>query len=356
MKFPSLLSKRSLGIDIGTSSIKVVELSSFAGRIKLENYAQVSSKVLYQKPFRTFERNTLLLSTQEISKTLKAIFEEAKIKPKKVYFSIPDYASFFTTFELPPMTQEEISFAVEAEARRHIPVPIPEVTWDWQLIGKKQIGKKYRFKILLVAVPKEVVAQYQTLAATLNLESIFLEAEVFSLARSLVEKKSGIVGIIDIGARTTTCSIIERGVLKISHSFDLSGNEMRDRIAKSLGIDHEKAEELKTRYGLIQTSTLEGKEIKNILAPLVDLILEEVNRTFSHFFISEGKEVEKIILAGGEANLPGLLLYSQNYFKKEVEIANPFKKIYFPPILEETLKEMGPSFAIAVGLAQREFE
>jgi type IV pilus assembly protein PilM len=356
MKFPSLLSKRSLGIDIGTSTIKVVELSSFAGRIKLENYGQISSKALYQKPFRTFEKSTLLLSTQEISKALKAIFEEAKIKSKKAYFSIPDYASFFTTFELPPMTQEEISFAVETEARRHIPVPMAEVTWDWQLTGKRQIGKKYRSKILLVAVPKEVVAQYQTLATTLELESISLEAEVFSLARALIEKKAGIIGIIDIGARTTTCSIIERGVLKLSHSFDLSGNEMTERIAKSLGIDYEKAEELKTKYGLIQTSIPEGKEIKDILLPLVDLIFEEANRTFSHFSLSEGKEVEKIILAGGEANLPGLLPHSKNYFKKEVEIANPFKKIYFPPILEETLKEMGPSFAIAIGLAEREFE
>jgi type IV pilus assembly protein PilM len=224
------------------------------------------------------------------------------------------------------------------------------------LIGKREIGKKYRFKILLVAVPKEVVTQYQTLATTLGLESISLEAEVFSLARALVEKKAGIIGIIDIGARTTTCSIIERGILKLSHSFDLSGNEMTERIAKSLGMDYDKAEELKTKYGLIQTPIPEGKEIKDILLPLVDLIFEEANRTFSHFFLSEGKEVEKIILAGGEANLPGLFQYSKNYFKKEVEIANPFKKIYFPPILEETLKEMGPSFAIAVGLAEREFE
>lgn len=356
MKFSSLFRKRFLGIDIGTSTIKVVELSSFAGRIKLENYGQVSSKILFQKPFRTFEKSTLLLSTQEISKALKAIFEEAKIKTKKAFFSIPDYASFFTSFELPPMTKEEMPFAVEAEARRHIPVPLGEVDWDWQLIGKREVGKKQKFKILLVAVPKEVVNQYQALATTLELESIALEAEVFSLARALVEKKSGIVGIVDIGARTTTCSIIERGVLKLSHSFDLSGNELTERIAKSLAIEPEVAENLKTKYGLISTETPEGRETQEILIPLIDLILKEINQVFYHFLVSEGKEVEKIILAGGDANLPGLFQYCQNYFKKEVEIANPFKKIYFPPILEETLKEMGPSFAVVVGLAERGFE
>lgn len=356
MKFSSIFRKKFLGIDIGTWAIKVVELSSFAGRIKLENYGQISSKVLYLKPFRTFEKSTLLLSTQEIIKAIKAIFEEAKIKTKKAFFSFPDYATFFTTFELPPMTKEEIPFAVEAEARRHIPVPLAEVAWDWQLIGKREIGKKQKFKILLVAVPKEIVNQYQMIATALELQSIALEAEVFSLARALVEKKEGIVGIVDIGARTTTCSIIEKGILRISHSFDLSGDELTERIAKSLGIDSEIAESLKIKFGLISTEIPEGREIREILLPLIDFILKEVEQTFYQFSVSEGKEVEKIILAGGNANLPGLLQYCQNYFKKKVEIANPFKKIYFPPILEETLREMGPSLAIAIGLAERGFE
>ena len=96
MKFPSILPKRSLGIDIGTSAIKIVELSSFAGRIKLENYGQISSRALYQKPFRTFEKSTFLLSTEDISRAIKAISEEAKMKSKKVIFSIPDFATFFT--------------------------------------------------------------------------------------------------------------------------------------------------------------------------------------------------------------------------------------------------------------------
>jgi type IV pilus assembly protein PilM len=355
MKFPSLFPKSSVGIDIGTSEIKVVQLSSFAGRIKLENYGQISSKALYQKPFRTFEKTTLLLSTPEIVKAIKAIFEEAKIKTKTAYFSIPDFATFFTIFELPPMTKEEIPFAVEAEARRHIPLPISEVAWDWQIVGRKPFLKKEKFLILLVSVPKEVVNQYSAIATSLGIESFSLESEIFSLIRALCEKE-GIVAIIDFGARSTSCSIIERKILKISRSFDLSEDEFVETLAKSLGVKEEVAERLEKNYGILPTESLEGKEVRDVLLPLINSLIIEIEQTFLKFKAREGKEVEKIILAGGGAKLPGLLQYFQNYFKKEVEIANPFKKIYFPPILEETLNEIGPSFSIAVGLALRAFE
>jgi type IV pilus assembly protein PilM len=355
MKFPTLFPKSSVGIDIGTSEIKVIQLSSFAGRIKLENYGQISCKALYQRPFRTFEKTTLLLSTQDIIRAIKAIFEEAKIKTKTAYFSIPDFATFFTTFELPPMTKEEIPFAVEAEARRHIPLPLSEVVWDWQLLERKPFMGKERLKILLVSVPKEVVNQYSSIAKSLGIESTSLEAETFSLVRALSEKDK-IISIIDIGARTTSCSIIDRKILKISRSFDLSEDEFVQAISKSLGIDPDLAEEMKKKYGILPTEIKEGGEIREILLPLINSLLRDIEQTFLRFKNTERKEVEKIILAGGGANLPGLLQYFQSYFKKEVEIANPFRKIYFPIILEETLKEMGPSYSIAVGLALRAFE
>jgi len=144
--------------------------------------------------------------------------------------------------------------------------------------------------------------------------------------------------------------------LKISRSFDLSEDEFAHAISKSLGVNQDLAEEMKKKYGLLPTETPEGKEVREVLIPLINSLLRDIEQTFLRFKNVEGKEVEKIILAGGGANLPGLLQYFQNYFKKEVEIANPFKKIYFPAILEETLREMGPSFSIAVGLAQRAFE
>ena len=361
MQFPKLLPKKFLGVDIGTSSVKIVELGSFAGRIKLENYGEMAAKVIYQKPFRTFEKSTLLLSAQDISRAIKAVLDETKVKTKESIFSIPDFATLFTTFELPPMTAEELPQAVNAEARKQIPMPLGEVTLDWQLIeGRVSDHKDEKLKILLAAVPNEVISQYQQIAELSGLKLLALEAEVFGLMRSLIEKKEkGVIGIIDIGARTTTCSIIEKRILEVSHSFDISGDDFTERIVKGLEMEEEMAEGFKRKYGILFSPlqlSPESKDIREILLPLIDIILRESEKIFRNFYLKEGKEIDKIILAGGTAFLPGILEYSQNYFRKEIEIANPFLKIFFPPILEKTLKEMGPAYAIAIGAALRGFE
>lgn len=359
MRFLGLIPQKFVGIDIGTSSIKVVEMSSWAGRKNLENYGEVLAEALYKKPFRTFEKSTLLLSNKDISRAIKAIMEEADIKSHRVAFSIPDFSTFFTTFELPPMSEEEIPQAVKTEAKRYVPLPLGEVILDWQLINKPKRNKTENLKILLVAVPNEVIDQYQRIATNLELKLSALEAEVFGLVRSLIRKEEkGVIALVDIGARSTSCSIIEKRVLKVSRSFDISGDNLTERVSKGLSLGYKVAEELKKKYG-ISTSPEEGEgnNVREILIPLIDLVVREIDKIFMSFHLKEKKEVEKIILAGGTAFLPGLLEYFRDYFtKKEVVIANPFSKIFFPPILEKTLKEMGPSYAIAVGMALRGVE
>ena len=348
-----LLPKRFLGIDIGTSFVKMVEISRLGHRKKLENYGAFPAAFFYEKSFRTFEKSTLLLSSEEIAKAIKAIIEEAKIKTRQVVFSIPDFSTFFTSFKLPPMTKEELSQAVKYEARQHIPLPLAEVILDWQVIESSPLDKKKTsFKILLVAVPNEVINQYQEIARISQLKLFALEAEAFSLMRSLgAEDKNMLIAILDIGAQSTTCSIIDKGILKISDSFNISGNEFTRVISKSLSIDYSEAEKLEKEYGL-----KEKKEIKEILIPLIDVILKEIEIIFNNFEQKGGGEIQKIILAGGLSLLPGLKEYFAENLKMETAIASPFSNILYPSILEKTLAEMGPSFAIAVGAALRGLE
>ena len=351
--------KKSLGIDVGTSAIKIVELSRWGERIKLENYGEIPAQALYQKPFRTFEKSTLLLFAEDISRAIKAVREEAKIKTQRTVFSIPDFSSFFTSFELPPMTREELPQAVRYEAHRYVPMPLAEATLDWQIIeGEVDSQRKTKLKILLVTVPNEVINQYRKIAEISGLELAALEAEVFGLLRSLIREEKRIVVLVDIGAQSTTCSIIEKRILKMSYSLDMAGNELTATLAKGLGIDHKEAEELKEKYGILPAVLGEGPaaEVREILLPLVDVILKEIEKISQNFYITEGKEVQKIFLAGASAYLPGLKEYFQDHFKKEIENANPFSHIFYPPILEKTLKEMGSSYAIAVGMALRGLE
>ncbi|MBU0476408.1 type IV pilus assembly protein PilM [Patescibacteria group bacterium] len=353
------LSKKFLGIDIGTASIKIVELSRWGERIKLENYGEIGAPSFYEEPFRSFEKSNLLLSSQEISRAVRAVLTETNIKTKEVIFSIPDFSSFFTSLELPPMSKEELPQAVRFEARQHVPLPLSEVTLDWMITeGTTSDHKKENLRVLLVVVPKEVINQYREVAELSQVQLLALEAEVFSLTRSLVREKQEVVAIVDIGAQSTTCSIVEKGVLKITHSFDVSGGELTRVLSKSLNISYNEAEELKRKYG-IEVSSKEGsggQDITNSLLPLINIILAETEKISQNFYQAKGKEVQKVILAGGSALLPGLRDYFAEELKKEIEIADPFADIFSPPILEETLKKIGPSYAIAVGAALKGLE
>lgn len=359
LKLFKIRPKKFLGIDVGTSSIRIIEIERRGRITKLGNYGEVKTSVVKETPFRSFTKDALLISNKNVAKAIRSICKEAGIQTKEVNFSIPDFCSFFTTFKLPKMSKEELPQAIRYEVRPYVPLPLSEIILDWSIIEGEV--SKTPLKILVAAVPNDIVNQYQEIAHLSNLKLKFLEPEAFSLARSLGVDKEGkeTISLIDIGARTTACSIVDQGVLKTSHSFNIGGNELTEVIGKSLNIDYNKAEELKKKYGLISEpeNLPEGiEDIRKILLPLTDSILEEIKKIFRNFYRDEGREVEKIILSGGLVFLPGLRDYFSAELRKEITIANPFLNISSPPVLIETFKKTGPFYAIAVGLALKGFE
>ncbi len=344
------LRKKFLGIDIGTNSIKVVELSSLGQRKELRNYGEISASSFFKNSFRNFQKDTLLLSLKEIARGIKAILEEAKIKTKKAGFSVPDFSSFFINFDLPPMTEEELPEAVKYNARQYIPLSLKEVVIDWILVkGIPDTGE--RLQVLLVAIPKDVIYQYKEIARLCNLELLFLEAEAFSLVRAVAEKEK-VETILDIGAQSTTINLVNKGKLIRSYSIDVGGNDLLERISSAFSLNRKESESMMKRIGLLPTK----EKVNKILLPTVDIILAEVERIFENFEKTEGEKIEEIIIAGGCALLPGLKEYFFENLKRKVKIANPFREIFYPPILEKKIKNMGPSFSVAVGIALRGFE
>ncbi|MDD2732107.1 MAG: type IV pilus assembly protein PilM [Candidatus Pacebacteria bacterium] len=346
--------KNFLGIDIGSSAIRIIEMGMKGSVPKLENYGELDMSVVKsdssEKTGLKEEKDTILLSEKDTAVIIKAILKEARISTKEVNFCIPDFSSFFTSFEIPTMKEEEIAEAIRYEVRPYIPLPLSEITLDW-LITEGEPGRT-PLKVLVVAIPNKVIDQYQEIAELSNLRLKALEPEVFALARALVpENGDKIIAIIDIGARSTICSIVDKGVIKTSHSFNIGGNELTDKLARSLNIDYNKAEELKKKYGLSSAGGDEGNDdIRKVLIPLIDLVLDEIKKAFRNFYQNEGKEVEKIILTGGLAHMPSLREYFSQELKKGIEISNPFTTISYPAVLKDLLEKRGPSYAVAVGL------
>ncbi|MCD6233227.1 pilus assembly protein PilM [bacterium] len=343
-----VFSKECLGIDIGVSSIKVVEVSRLFKKNKLLNYADFQLPVGISSTGVLWDKDFSLLSNN-VSSILKNLLKRAKIKTGKVFFSLPDFSTFFTTFDLPPMPPSKIPQAVSFEAKHHIPVALSEVDFDWQVVkGIERASAKRKTKILLVAVPKKIIYQYQKLSMLANLKLQGLEAEVFSLARVSASLSEVPFCLVDMGVQTTTVNIVAKEVLE-SHSFDISSRTLTESLAKGLGVSISQAEEIKRKYSFNR----EREDVFKIISGCLNSLCKEIDSICERFYQTYGKTINDVKIAGGMALLPGLPEYMQNFLKKNVLVINPFSIVSYPPLLKPRLKELGPSLAIALGTAIR---
>lgn len=345
----SFFSKNYLGVDVGAASIKIVEISSIGKKKKLENYIEFKMP-LTADSLKTFHGEHLVLLSDKVSEILQALFKRAKIKSRKIVLSLPDFSTFFTTFTLPPMTEAEVPQAVEFEARHYIPLPLSDVTFDWQIIEKQETVSGVKMKVLLVAVPNAVLQNYQRMAALAQLEIRGMEAEVFSLVRSSWpggKYEFLPICMIDFGWESTTVSIVEKRRLLASFSFDVSSIALTKDLSNVLKVPMEEAEKLKLNYGLDP----QKPEIAKVLLDKIGILSMEAEKICSDFYQATNKKVENIVLAGGTAGLFGLKEYLSVRMQKNVLVADPFSQVNFPLVLNKRLKQIGPSFAVALGAA-----
>ncbi len=348
----SFFKKKVVGIDIGTSSVKVVEISLLGNQKKLENYGEIKSDSFYKGSLSKTTKGSYLFTNGSISKIVRAILDESHIKTKSVVFSIPDFSTFCTSFDIPPMTEKEIPDAIRYNASQYITLPISEVTLDWRTQPNTSGDKNASLKVFLVAVPNQVVQEYQAMAKMVGLELHALEAEAMGVTRALVKDNKKTVCLVDIGVQSSTINVIDRGFLKKSYSFSFNSSQLSHVVSSVLGVDLDLAEDIKNKEGLMHTSET---MVKNLYL-LIDPLLIEIKSVSAEFFQSDKKQIEGVYLTGGTANLPGLREYFAESLKKEVYIPNCFSGFSYPPILEETLKKMGPSFSAAVGVALGDLE
>lgn len=342
-----LFSKSCLGIDFGATSLKVVELSKFGRKRKLKNYAQFSIPLKDKFSPIFFKKENLLLSAELSSEVLNYLLKKANIKEKKATIALPDFSIFFTKFELPPMPEKEVPEAVEFEARHRIPLSLSEVTYDWQIIEKREMPPATKVKILLAALPHQVLISYQKLATLTELRILGMEAEVFALSHlsKLLFPELESFCLVDIGWESTTVSIAKDKRLFLSESFDIADKQFTENISEKLKISMEKANSLKKKYGLDPKE----KDLFQALSEKVRLLGAEINGVCETFFQEEGIRIETVLLAGGVCSMFGLKDYLSAHLGKEVLLINPFSILSFPSLLRERLKQLAPSFAVAVG-------
>jgi len=353
--------KSCVGVDIGTSSIKVVQLKKSEERYELETYGELQTYGYLEKLNDPFQTKSLKLLESQVVEMLGRIIKEAEVNTKQATMSIPVFSSFISVVDLPPMAESELSRALAFEAKRYIPVPLSEVRVDWQVINRQKVefrqpAKKknvFKFKVLLIAVPKEIISKHLRIARSSQLNLIGLELESFSYIRSLLGNDKSPSCILDMGARSTSFTIVDQGFIQGSHSLDIAGTELTKALSHSMGIDFKRAEIYKREKGLNHREISAGREIKEVILVYIDKIIVETKRMISNYQQESKRKITKLVLSGGSASLVGLADYLAKELDLEVIRADPWSRINYPPVLKPVLQGLAPRFAVAVGLAMR---
>lgn len=351
-----------MGVDIGTSAVKIVELTKEKERAKLLTYGEAGTYYAIEKLTDIGSmKNQQQISDTSIVELIKDLKASVKTKSAAAVFSLPLASSFSTVMEFPKMKMEEIEKAIEYEARQYVPIPISEVSLKWNILSEtkkeqqpasdKSAKDEEKIEVLLVAVPKEVIFRYESIAKSAGIEILDMELESYSSARAVIGNDKMTTVLIDIGARSSDISIIDESVVKFNHNLDIGGADITRVISQSLSIPLIRAEELKKEFGLSAGGG--EKEISNLMSSVVDLIITEAQRMTDVFTRKKNKKIERIIMVGGGASLPGIGDYFATRLGAPVSLGNPFSKIIYPPELEPIIKRIGPSYCVATGLALR---
>lgn len=364
-----------LGVDLGTASIKVVELMNYSGRPRLMTYG------FTEKSPANIDESGLISDPREAAMILKDILRKAKTSSVKAVAALPNFSVFTSILTLPALNKKELASAVSWEAKKIIPLPLEEIILDWKIIEefevagasapasepsdhamiqtnnplKKIFSKTQKnVRVLLTGANKNLIKKYIEIFNQANLSLLSLETESFALIRSLLGSDKSTVMIIDMGASTSSITVVSQSVPVLSRSIELGGQSLTKAISTAMNVNLDRAEQFK------QDLSLDFDTSENSLPQTVEKsfapILNEIKYTFNLYNDSHPVKIEKIILTGGTSLLGHLTGYLSNIFNINVYLGDPFSRVVFPTDLKPILDRVGTRFAVATGLAMREIE
>lgn len=354
-------SKSALGIDIGTSAIKVVQIKKKGGKAVLETYGALSLG-----PYGNTDVGMVTnLPTDDISKALTDVMRESNITTNSGVIAIPSLSSLIFTISLPgKVSEEQLKVIVPNEARKYIPVPISEVALDWFVIPPEVVAyedessssqgsstSNQKLEVLVVAIHNDTLSKYQEILTKTKLQSDSFEMEIFSNIRSSFDNDIAPVLLMDFGASKTKLSIVEAGVVRVFHIVNRGSQDITKNISQSMSISFAEAEKLKRATGLDLSANQQAATVARLST---DYIFSDTNSVVLAYEKKYNKNISKVILTGGGSLLRGLLEVATENFHVDVAYSDPFSKTEAPVFLEGVLKMSGPEFSVALGLALRQ--
>ncbi len=345
-----------LGIDIGSSSVKVIQIKKKRGHAVLETYGELALG-----PYANMEvGRAVALPPERMIEAVSDILKESKTTTTSAGVALPLSSSLTAFITIPPVGDKQVADVVALEARKYIPVPLNEVLLDYSIIPREDSfvtdddstkTEKQGRDVLVVAIHNEYINTYQSVMAGTHLNPKFYEIELFSSIRAALDQGMSTNMVIDMGARSTKLYIVERGILRASHIINKGSQDITLTLSKALSISVGEAENMKRVHGL--KGGPEYKELTEIITVNLDYVFYEANSSLLNYQKKYAKNVSKVILTGGGVLLKGFIDLAKISFQTDVVYADPFSKLETPAFLAEEFTQAGPEFAVAIGAAIR---
>jgi type IV pilus assembly protein PilM len=342
--------KGLVGLDIGSSAIKAVELKpgGKGGEYHLVNLG------MEPLPPEAIVDGAIMDSGAVID-SIQRLFSANKIKTNDVACSVSGNAVIVKKISLPQMTPEELAESIHWEAEQYIPFDIQDVALDYEVVEGS--GSGGNMDVLLVASKKDKIGDYTSAISQAGKTPTIVEVDVFAL-QNCYEVNYGIdpgrvIALLNVGASIMNINIVKGSNSIFNRDIAVGGNQYTDAIQKDLNLSFDQAEALK------RGARVEGAAPENlgpILRAVSDNITLEIQKTFDFFKATSSEDrIDRIFLAGGTSKVPGLRELLADRFDAGVEILNPFNNVIYNPreFDPDFIAEIGPSAAVAVGLAVR---
>ncbi len=341
-----------IGIDIGSSSIKVVELQDQKGVLTLVTYGEIQLGPYVGKAVG----ESVNVSPKQEQEALIDVIRESAATARSAVFAMPLASSFVTNATIDADKAADISAMVRVEARKVIPASLSEVTLDWAEIEFEKENDKdtlHKRKVLIAAIQNTALERFKVLMQFVGITDTPTEIECFSAIRAIYANTAEDIAIVDIGATATKLYVVKKGLLMRMHRTRTGGAAATQRIASVLNVDFEAAE-IKKRDA--SSKSPQSFDIKRAHDSVYDRAFRELGQVLHEYEENNTATIKTVFLTGGGALFPGVDRLLNVALNREVSKINTFSKVAYPTFMQDTMEEISPSFTVALGAALRVFE
>jgi type IV pilus assembly protein PilM len=342
--------KAVLGLDIGSSAVKLVALEPVQEGVRLAAFA------IAPVP-RDAIVNGAIVNPAAAMEAIQQAVERGRMKPGKVAIAVSGNSVIVKRVPVPVMADEEVSGWVRSQAGQHIPFELSDVNLSYQVLDGEPGAQR---EVVLAAAKKDTVAAHTGLVRQAGYAAAVVDIGAFALGNCYelnYEPAAGqTVALLNVGASLTNISVVRGEQPRFTRDVPLGGNHFTEALAKQFDLSYDDAERLKQGEDLADYTAEQGQAA---LRPVTEMLVLETRKTFDFFRAPAGAEsIERIWISGGTARLPGLKAMLEEEFGMPVEELDPFRKVSIPAdgLDGDQIRRFGSQFAIAVGLALRSFD